>query len=294
MANPLIVVFGGTGYLGRHLVQRLLAAGYRVLIAARTPPTGPTPAGSEPVIADILDDAAVSRAIDGATAVINAVSLYVEHPPQLTFEAVHVRAAGQLARHCQETGIPTLIQLSGLNPDPDSRSAYVSARGHGEQEVRRHCPGAIILRPGALFGDGQGLLATLERLTRSPVIPLFGRGETRLQPVHVADVAEAACRVVGQTASRGQTYELGGADTLTYRALIHSVLQRQGRARWLIPVPFGLWFAGAALLSMLPSPPLTRDQLILMQTDNVVGPNARGFSALGIVPRGVTGDDTRQ
>lgn len=288
MHTPLIVVIGGTGYLGSHITRQLLGAGCRVRVAARHPSAFPGSAGVERQPVDILDEATIDAAVAGADAVVNAVSLYVEKRPDLTFEAVHVAGADRLASCCRRAGVPTLVHLSGLNPDPDSDSRYVSARGRGEQRVRATFPDAVILRPGALFGDGQGLLATLANLTRLPVIPLFGHGETRLQPVHVRDVALAVAHVIEQPDCRGRTYELGGADSLTYRELVKAVLRQTHRRRRLLPVPFALWFAGAAVLSVLPSPPLTRDQLILMRSDNVVSRGARGFADLGITPRGIT------
>ncbi|MEQ5837220.1 complex I NDUFA9 subunit family protein [Marinobacter sp. NFXS9] len=288
MSESRMVVFGGTGFLGARIVREALLAGYRVRIVARHPGTLPV---SSPRVeyqtANLLEPATVDAALNGADAVVNAVSLYVEKPPTLTFESVHVAGAALLARRCRDRGIPRLIHLSGLNPDPASRSRYVSARGRGEESVRDACPDATILRPGALFGDGQGLLATLAGLTRLPVIPLFGHGDTQLQPVHVDDVARAARNALADPATRGRVYELGGADTLSYRGLLEAVMRSQKRRRPLLPVPFGLWFVGAALLSILESPPLTRDQLILMERDNVVGQGAAGFADLGIEPRGI-------
>ncbi|TBW51255.1 complex I NDUFA9 subunit family protein [Marinobacter halodurans] len=288
MSESLIVVFGGTGFLGARIVREALLAGHRVRIVARHPDTLPV---SSPRVeyraADLLEPASIDPALAGADAVVNAVSLFVENPPSLTFESIHVAGAALLARRCREQRVPRLIHLSGLNPDPASRSRYVSARGRGEAAVRTEFPNVTLLRPGALFGDGQGLLATLAKLSRLPVVPLFGRGDTRLQPVHVDDVARATIIAIEGPGTGGRVYELGGADTLSYRSLVQAVMFQQRRHRPLVPVPFSLWFAGAALLSVLRSPPLTRDQLILMQADNVVGKGAAGFADLGIEPRGI-------
>ncbi|WP_165857244.1 complex I NDUFA9 subunit family protein [Marinobacter sp. JSM 1782161] len=288
MTAPLIVVFGGTGYLGTHVVLRCLRAGFRVRIVARQPATLPVASGSASYqAADLNDPASLPQALVDADAVVNAVSLYVEKPPTLTFERVHVTGARQLAEACRQRGIPTLVHLSGLNPDPDSPSRYVSARGRGEQAVRAVFPDAIVLRPSALFGNHRGLMSTLEQLTRLPVIPLFGRGQTRLQPVHVEDVAQAVVNTLAEPTCRGRIYELGGARILTYRQLVCLALRHTGRRRPLLPVPFALWFAGATLLSLLPSPPLTRDQLILMRDDNVVAPDTDDLASLGIKARDI-------
>lgn len=291
MDRSLVVVFGGTGYLGTHIVRQLQEAGYRVRIAARSPETrlpGDPDFRLEGCEANILDEASVARAIEGADAVINAVSLYVEHPPDLTFEAVHVDGAVRLARCCKDAGISKLVHISGLNADPHSRSPYISARGRGENQVRETFPEAIVLRPSALFGGGQGLVVTLKALSRLPVIPLFGKGQTRLQPVHVNDVAKAATQVLEEPDAPGQIYELGGPQVLSYRELVEVVMGQMHRHRPLVSVPFPLWHAGAQVLSVLPNPPLTRDQLILMESDNRVGPGARTFKTLHITPVSVT------
>ncbi|WP_148861061.1 complex I NDUFA9 subunit family protein [Marinobacter fonticola] len=291
MDKSLAVVFGGTGYLGTHIVRQLQEAGYRVRIASRSPQArvpGDPEFQIEGCEADILDEASIANAIEGATAVINAVSLYVEQPPELTFDAVHVKGAVQLARCCKEAGIRTLVQISGLNADPQSRSPYISARGRGENQVRETFPNAIVLRPSALFGGGQGLVVTLKALTRLPLVPLFGKGETRLQPVHVNDVAKAAVQVLEDAEAPGQIYELGGPQVFSYRELVKVVMGQVHRHHRLISVPFPLWHLGARVLSWLPNPPLTRDQLILMESDNRVGPGARTFKMLNIAPVSVT------
>lgn len=290
MDKSLVVVFGGTGYLGTHIVRQLQEAGYRVRIAARSPETrvpGDPEFQIEGCEADILDEVSVTRAIEDADAVINAVSLYVEHSPELTFEAIHVDGAVRLARCCKEAGIPKLVHISGLNADPHSRSPYVSARGRGENQVRETFPEVIVLRPSTLFGGGQGLVVTLKALTRLPVVPMFGRGETRLQPVHVNDVAKAATQVLEEPDAPGHIYELGGPQVLSYRDLLNVVMGQTHHHRPLVAVPFPLWHVGARVLSILPNPPLTRDQLILMESDNRVGPGARTFKTLGITPTSV-------
>lgn len=290
MDKSLVVVFGGTGYLGTHIVRQLQEAGYRVRIAARSPQArlpGDPAFQLESCEADILDESSVARAIEGADAVVNAVSLYVEHGPELTFEAVHIDGAVRLARCCRDAGIAKLVHISGLNADPQSRSPYISARGRGENQVRETFPDTIVLRPSALFGGGQGLVVTLKALIRLPVIPLFGKGQTRLQPVHVNDVAKAVVQVLEDADAPGQIYELGGPQVFSYRELVEVVMRQMHRHRPLIAVPFPLWHMGARVLSVLPNPPLTRDQLILMESDNRVGPGARTFKTLHMAPASV-------
>ncbi|MFW5825095.1 MAG: complex I NDUFA9 subunit family protein [Marinobacter sp.] len=289
MSESLIVVFGGTGYLGSHIVRVLLEQGFQVRVAARHPESGPVTATGvqrQNQTADIRDEASIRQAIEGAVGVVNAVSLYVEKGG-VTFQAIHVEGAERLARCCASAGVPQLVHISGINVDTQSRSAYVSARGRGENRVREVFPRATILRPSVLFGGEGGLMATLDALCRLPVIPLFGRGETRLQPVHVEDVAQAVAAALAITESPAPVYELGGGQVLSYRQLVQLALSRRGRRRPLLPVPFALWYLSAALLSFLPSPPLTRDQLVLMEADNVAHADTPGFASLGLTPRGV-------
>lgn len=287
MRDAPTVVFGGTGFLGAALVRELVEADRPVRLVARRPRR---PAWAEPgdplelATADLRREAEVAAALEGAGAVVNAVSLYVP-TRRLSFEAIHVEGAGRLARLAREAGIERLIQLSGIGADSASPSAYVRARARGESAVLDAMPKAIIVRPSVLFGPDDAFLGTLARLTRLPAIPLFGRGETRLQPVHVVDVARALARLAGGPAPRRRLFELGGGDVLRYREILELVMARLHRERPLVPVPFIAWRALARLLSPLPSPPLTRDQVILMARDNRVGEGVGTFADLGLAPR---------
>jgi uncharacterized protein YbjT (DUF2867 family) len=287
--QPVIAVFGGTGFLGRRIVRRLAASGARVRIVARRP-TLPAWAGEAHTLdllaADIRDEAAVTRAVQGADGVLNAVSLYVE-TRELGFDAVHVEAAALLATAAQAADVPRFAQVSGLGVDLQSPSPYVRARSRGEEAVSAAFPGAVMLRPSVIFGEGDAFLSALEGVTRLPVIPLFGRGDTRLQPVLVDDVAEAAARVLAGQGGEATVFELGGAEDLSYREIVAGLLRLRGRRRLLLPVPFAAWRAIAAVMKILPNPPLTFDQVVLMAQDNVVGGEQAGFKELGITPRGV-------
>lgn len=287
--QPLFAVFGGTGFLGRRIVRRLAEAGHRVRIVSRRPVL-PDWAGKrhhlDLVAADIRDEAATAHAVQGADALVNAVSLYVESSRE-TFADIHVEAAAQLAGLARDAGVKRLVQISGLGVDSRSPSAYVRARTRGEAAVRASFPAAVMLRPSVIFGPDDAFLSALAGVTKLPVIPLFGRGVTRLQPVLVDDVAEAAARVMEAVGGHAQVLELGGGQVCTYRAVVEAMLARRGRRRLLMPVPFAAWRLIAATLSLLPNPPLTRDQLVLMATDNVATGEHPGFGALGIAPRGV-------
>lgn len=291
MTRGVVTVFGGTGFLGRAAVRRLARAGWAVRVAARHPEVPafsdiPGPVERMPV--DLRDEDAVGRALAGADAAVNAVSLYVERDG-FTFDAIHVDAAAGVARQTRAAGVATLVHISGIGAGVRSPSAYVAARGAGEGAVREAFAGAVILRPSVLFGRRGNFLQTLDALTRLPVIPLFGRGETRLQPVHVEDVAGAIARAVEMPEAAGHAFELGGADVLTYREILTAVLRHRGRRRLMLPVPLAVWHVVARVASVLPSPPVTRDQLVLLASDNVVGQGVANFDALDITPAGIMG-----
>jgi len=289
MPYGLVTVFGGSGFLGRFIVEHLHTAGARVRVAVRHSTEGAPPQGGdiEVVYADVRDGGTVAQAVRDSDAVVNAVGLYVPQG-KATFEAVHVDGAQEVARAAREAGILRLVHISGIGADVNSESSYVRSRALGELAVREAYPEATILRPSVLFGRGDALFRSLAAITPiSPVFPLFGDGSTRLQPVFVGDVAEAVVKAVGFPSTRGKVYELGGPRVYRYRELVELVLVHLNRRRALVPVPFFLWEIQAALLGLLPNPPLTRDQVILMRRDNIVSDTALTFADLGITPRTV-------
>jgi uncharacterized protein YbjT (DUF2867 family) len=283
-----VTVFGGTGFLGREIVRAFAAEELDVRIATRHAP------GAKPerksgrvtqVVADVNDETSVRRAVEGAAAVVNAVSLYVEKGG-VTFEDVHVDGAARVARCAREAGSEVLVHISGIGSEPASPSDFVRARARGEQAVREAFGNAVVARPCVMFGRNDSFLAAVETATRFPVVPLFGRGETRLQPAFVKDVGAAVAKVIAEPDRRSPVFELGGAETLTYREVVEAVMAHLGRHRLLVPLPFAAWRGLATALERLPSPPLTRDQVILMESDNVVTGRMATFPDLGIRPAG--------
>jgi NADH dehydrogenase len=288
-----VVVFGGGGFLGRRLVDRLTAEGMTVRVAVRHP----DPARIElrsmgfervtVVPADVRDQASVAAAIAGADAVVNAVSAYIEKGG-VTFEAVHVRGAENVAREAAAAGVARLVLVSGIGADPDSSSPYIRARGRGELIVRQAFPGATIVRPGAMFGPGDALFGTLAALARLlPALPLIGGGSTRLQPIFVEDVAEAISSILSDPGTVGRTYELAGPKVYTLHELVNMTLQLMGKRRLLVPIPFAVAEVQARLFELLPNPPLTTGQVDLLKTDNVASGALPDVQELGIQPKTV-------
>ena len=317
MASASVTVFGGSGFLGRRIVERLAGAGYDVRVGVRHPERasfdgrpgrndragghdgGDGSSGNgasdgngrsgrsgriELVRADVWDESTVAPAVKGAASVINTVGHYVEKSGA-TFDAIHGRGALNVARQAKAAGAERLIHISGLGADPASDSPYVRARGIGENLVTEAFEGVTILRPSVIFGPGDAFLNRLAAMGRqTPVLPLFGTGGTRLQPVFVGDVAEACEKVLAVPSSQGRVYELGGPRVYAYEELVRLVLDRAGARTALIPVPFLVWDVLTAALALLPNPPLTRDQVKLMKRDNVVGSEALTLDDLGIRP----------
>jgi NADH dehydrogenase len=284
VALGLTTVFGGSGFLGRQIVLHLAKDGAAVRVAVRHPEnaaflTGAGTAGPiSAVRADVWDRATVGPAVAGADAVVNTVGHYVEGGGA-SFEAIHGQGARQVAEAAAGAGIGRLVHISGIGADPGSPSAYVRARAIGERLVAEALPAATIFRPSVMFGPEDAFLNRLAALARVlPALPLFGRGDVRLQPVYVGDVAAAVATALTTPAAAGRLYELGGPRIYSYRALVELVLEQTGRRRLLLPMPYRAW----DLLAALPGSPVSRDQVTLMRQDNVVQPGALTFADLGI------------
>jgi NADH dehydrogenase len=289
--NDLVTIFGGSGFLGTQVVQLLARKGYRIRVAVRRPdlaghlkPLG-TVGQIVPIQANLRNTDSVRRAVAGAGIVINLGGLGFQRGKQ-RFDAIHVEGARAVADAARATGAKRLVHVSILGADPQSESALVRSRAEGEAQVLAGFPGAVILRPSIMFGQGDGyfnLFGTLARLC--PALPLIG-GKSRLQPVYVGDVADAVL-AAAEGVGKG-IYELGGPEIETQRQLIERVLRESGRNRPLIPLPDGIASLLALPMALLPTPLLTGDQVIQLQTDNVVSETAirekRTLSAFGVTP----------
>jgi NADH dehydrogenase len=229
----------------------------------------------------------VADALTGAYGAVNAISLYIEHGRE-TFHSVHVESAQRLAAQAHRAGVKRVAHVSGIGADAASQSLYIRKRGEGELAVRAAFPDSLLIRPAVMFGPDDAFLTTvLDLLRRLPFYPMFGRGQTRLQPAYVEDVAEAIARALQGTETQPVTYECGGPHVYTYEEFLRAVAHGAGLKPTLIPVPFTAWHLLAWTAEMLPAMPLTRTQVELMQTDNVCSAEMPGVGQLGISPRSV-------
>ncbi len=302
----IVTIFGGTGFLGRHIVQRLAQDDYGIRVATRRPELAGflRPCGDvgqvAPLQANVRDEASVRRAVEGADAVVNLAGILYERGRQ-NFAAIHVAAAERIARAAADAGVSTLLHISAIGADTASPAAYARSKAAGETAVRKAFPNATIFRPGLVFGPEDNFFNRVASLLRLvPVLPLFfegwprfkmdglfltpvfDAGTTRFQPVFVGDVAEATHRVLGGGAPCGTIYELGGPSIYSYSELMALILRETRRKALLLPVPFLAASIAARVLQFAPVPPLTPDQVTLLRIDNVVAPNTPGLADLGV------------
>jgi NADH dehydrogenase len=284
------VVFGGTGFIGRHIVARLARDGWEVVVASRHPEralaskTMGDVGQVVPIATDVLSDADIRNAMQGADTAVSLVGVLHESGKR-TFSAIHTEAPGRIGAAATAAGVPRLVHVSALGAAPDAPSAYARSKAAGEATLRAAYPGATILRPSVVFGEGDGLFTRFAGLARAlPALPLFGGGKTRFQPVWVEDVAAAAVIAATQAGHAGRTVGLGGPSTYSLRQIMELTLRYIGRRRPLIPIPWGLARVQASLLSWLPEPPITRDQLLQLSVDNVLASDDPGLAAFRIRP----------
>jgi uncharacterized protein YbjT (DUF2867 family) len=282
MKNKLVTLIGGGGFAGRYVAQALLRAGARVRIAQRRPrdawflkPQGGL-GQTQLVAADVSRPDTIARAIDGADAVVNLAGVL-----KGDFHGVHVTGARNVAEAVRAAGIESFVHFSALGADPEAASAYARSKAEGEAAVRGAVPGATILRPSYLFGREDQLTNRFAALLAMlPVVPVLG-AEAKLQPVYVADVAEAVVAALGDPEQHGgKIYTLGGADVFTMAGLYRWLSEATGQKPVLAELPDPL----SALVAMLPGTPITGDQWQMLKRDNVVPAGAEGLAALGVTP----------
>ena len=293
MARRDVVVFGGSGFIGRYLVRRLAAAGWRVAVAVRDPQRAHflQPLGDVgqivPVRCDVTRREEVRAVLAGAGALVNLAGIFYERGRR-SFRRVHVEAAEHIGEAAAAAGIRRAVQVSAIGAAPRSRSAYGRSKAQAEAALRRHLPEAVVLRPGVVFGPEDDFFNRFGRMAAlSPAIPLIGGGLTRFQPVYVDDVAAAIAAALEERSAAGRTYELGGPAIYSFRALMEIVRRQTGRRVLLLPLPFFAARLLASVLQFAPRPPLTPDQLRLLESDNVAAAASPGLPELGIEARTV-------
>ena len=290
----LVVVFGGSGFVGRHVVRALAKRGYRIRVPCRRPDLAGhlQPLGNvgqiQPVQANVRMRWSVDRAVQGADHVINLVAILHETGRQ-KFSAVHDFGARAVAEAARSVGAG-LTHISALGADAQSESGYARTKALGEKAVLETIKDAVIFRPSINFGPEDGFFNRFANMARfSPVLPLIGGGETKFQPVYVGDVAEAVARSVEGKIEGGRIYELGGPSVLTFRECMEEMLTVIDRKRMLVPVPWWVANLQASVLGLLPNPLLTKDQVLQLREHNIVTEAAirdkRTLSGLGIQPQ---------
>ena len=282
----LVVVFGGSGFVGRHIVRRLAKDGFKLRAVMRRPnealflKTAGRTGQIELVQGNIRDETSSRAALQGASAVINAVGILYETGPQ-KFDAVQSAGAARLATLAAEQGIDRFIQISAIGADAGSASAYARSKAEGEAAILAACVQAHVLRPSIVVGPEDDFFNRFARMAQiAPALPLIGGGLTRYQPVGVFDVAQAVAACLYGAPSG--IYELGGPQIYTFRELMELMLDKIGKRRLLVPLPFAAAGMLAQFMRFLPTPPLTPDQVILLRSDNVVGEKLPALAALGI------------
>jgi uncharacterized protein YbjT (DUF2867 family) len=287
--RSVATVFGGSGFIGRYVVKRLTHKGFVVRVAVRDTERAlflkPMGAVGQvvPLYASLINEATVHRAVDGADLVVNTVGILAERRPG-DFERIHAEGSGLVAKLAAGAGVARLVHVSAIGADPGTTSRYAATKGMGEALVRESFPGATILRPSLVFGPEDHLFNRFAGMARLlPFMPVIC-GDTRFQPVFVGDVADAVMAALARPDTAGAIYELGGPHVYQFRELLAYILRETGRRRRMIEIPMGLARLQARMMELLPGKPLTRDQLLMLERDNVVAPDMPGLKELGIVP----------
>lgn len=278
--GKLVTIFGGSGFLGRHIVQELAQRGYRIRAAVRRPdlaghlqPLG-APGQIMAIQANLRHKWSVERAVEGADIVINAVGILAPGGKQ-TFKNVQADGPRLIAEATQAAGLCSMIQLSAIGADSSSASAYARTKAAGETAVKDLLPDSIILRPSIVFGPEDDFFNRFAQMAMTaPALPLVGGGQTKFQPVYVQDVAKVVAEAVDGKLTPGATYELGGPEVASFKECLELMLKITGRQKPLIPLPFGIAKLMGHVLGILPAAPLTADQVELLKSDNVVSKEA--------------------
>jgi NADH dehydrogenase len=286
-----VTLFGGSGFIGRALVQKFAERGDRIRVAVRNPLSAQflKPLGEIgqiiPIQASVTSIADIQHAIEGSDIVINLVGLLYESGSQ-TFEAIHVEGAKSIAKVASKLGIPTLLHMSALGVTKGSKSRYASTKARGEEAVLKHFPRAIVFRPSIVFGPQDAFFNRFASMARySPALPLIGGGHTKMQPIYVEDVADCFMNSIHFEQFGGKIFELGGPTVYSFKYLMEYLLEVIHRRRLLIPVPFMMAKGMASIAQFFPGVPLTPDQVELLKTDNILTTQSLKAEDLHVRPK---------
>lgn len=296
--GKLVTVFGGSGFVGRHVVRALAKRGWRVRVAVRRPdltnfllPQGVV-GQIHSIQANLRYQESIVRAVEGVDSVVNLVGILSERGAQRFSEVQHI-GSERIAKACLNAGISNLVQVSAIGANSNSESIYARTKSLGEQSVLKSVPDAIVIRPSIIFGSDDSFFNKFGEMMRlSPCLPLIGGGVTKFQPVFVGDVAEAICRSLERQVDPGTVLELGGPEIRTFKECLEVLLQVTNRRRVLIPIPFGVAKIMGHVLRFAPGSPLTADQVKLLENDNIVSNSAneegRTLEGIGIAPQSLS------
>jgi NADH dehydrogenase len=282
--EELVTVFGGDGFIGRYVCEYLFRSGVRVRVASRDPRNSYfiQPLGQVGqfgfVKADITDGSAVSRALKGASAAVNLVGVFGR-----TMSATHVEGARNIAETARHCGLDALVHISAIGADAESQSAYGRTKAEGEKAVREAFPNATIIRPSLVFGPEDKLTNRFAGMARWPFLPVIA-ARRKFQPVYVRDLAKAiSTAVLGPERFGGKLYEIGGPEMMSMSELIKVIADLSGQNANLVPMPD---LAGNLLsyFGWLPGAPLTRDQWLMLQRDNIPSGKVPGLEAFDVRP----------
>lgn len=287
--GALVTVVGGSGFLGRYIVQRLAEVGLRVRVAVRHPEAALflKPLGSlgqiQLVHGDITSDAQMAAAFAGASAGVNLVGILAEAGKQ-SFAAVQAEGAGRAARAAAAAGARHYVQISAIGADAASAVPYARSKAQGEAAVLAAIPTATILRPSLVIGPEDQFLNRFAAMARlSPILPVIA-GDSRFQPVFVMDVAAAVLAALSHPEAAGRIYELGGPEILSFRAILALINRETRQHRRLVDVPPAIARLMGKLGDILPFMPMTSDQLAMLGNDNIVAAGMPGLADLGVLP----------
>jgi len=295
LSGEIVTIFGGTGFLGRHVVRKLAARGARVRVVTRAPESAYRlkVSGDEgqivPIACDYDDEESVAAVVRSSDVIVNCLGILFEKGKRHTFQRVHVELPSLLAQLCMDEGVKRLVHVSALGCNIGI-SRYARSKLEGEKVVSSHFPKASIIRPAVMFGADDDFFSMLAEILRYiPFTPLIGDGKVKFQPVYVGDVAGAIVKALDLSTDKymGNTYQLGGPETMDFRGVYDFIYKHTKRERKLVTIPYKLAKYLAWFLEFSPRPILTRDQVNSLKNESIVMEGSSDFRSFGIISKSV-------